>query len=688
MKVPALINFTDNNERLIFGPETPEYKALHSLKSNGEFKSYQSQQLALGASVRYDATGDIFSVMPDTFQNNVIKEDDGYKKGKKQILQDDEEDIDDLNSEEEDVDIEISDDDLDRMVNPTDEDEENADNGLMTQEGDPNGIESDMLTSDPVLQPEQNNEFKNNNQMQVVSLDDLMSILQQITGGDTNGNNQAGGTNAIGGNYDAIPAAKDPAGDAQPAGPGPLVGGKEGLETSYFLNGGKDVLGSEFESSMENIHNLESHIDGEKSYVNVIGASPKRNGGIPQPGAKALGIDNEMDYENPSACFDDEMSNDAAVSISIDSDLEKIGSNRPEEDFNGNPVPNGASRLVADLPNSDDFEDEENYEHDDDTEMLLDIEDDEDMEKPSTVINGRDEDQSGMMEAEGDDFKHPDLDRFGVGDMDYSPEDEVVSYEEDEFEPDYEEEITPAVNVNQNMNLQGQRVQIMLTGVMITMPELTHIGETIKKAGNKLKKIVGKGNTLNMLVEANDKQYVIKYVDQPTNKTKTPFSIRNNNFKSLEEALDRINYKRGARENEVFNKIVDEGVLRMEVASVKESNIFSELNENIKYVAGWNVMPVGYLNLKTCMNETFSRITQSGKEPNTLILTEAGEYYLLKGNMKERSKIGTKKEIVNMKEGKSYGVSKVVGIYENTAEGLGEIMYKIKRTSIPLLVWR
>ena len=65
-----------------------------------------------------------------------------------------------------------------------------------------------------------------------------------------------------------------------------------------------------------------------------------------------------------------------------------------------------------------------------------------------------------------------------------------------------------------------------------------------------------------------------------------------------------------------------------------------------------------------------------------------GGYYLIKGNLKERSKIGTKKELVYLKENKNYGIAQVVGIYENNASGLGKIMYKIKRTSVPLLVWK
>ena len=42
---------------------------------------------------------------------------------------------------------------------------------------------------------------------------------------------------------------------------------------------------------------------------------------------------------------------------------------------------------------------------------------------------------------------------------------------------------------NKYININGQQVKLILTGVMIQMPELNYIGEEVKKSGNKLKEI-------------------------------------------------------------------------------------------------------------------------------------------------------------------------------------------------------
>ena len=663
MKIPALIDFTDNNKRKVFASDTPEYKALMLLRKEGSFKLYQNQQLSKGSSVGFNASEDIFFTQPDTFEKNAIKEfamPQNNKKSEKQILQDDEEDIDENGEFEDDVDIEIGDDELERMVNGEDE--------LPAEEE----IEGDEVITEPIEEIEP----VNNNQMQVVSIDDLRAILQEIM--PEIGSTQV--SSAVSTNVSGAPA--------QEAGSGPLQGGKEALKKVFFQGDGNETLDSEFEPLDQNIQQLESHIDGEKPYVSVIGGVPNKNGTVPQPGAAALETDDAsegLDYDNPSGCIDD-YENNPEVDNGILSDIDKLMSNAPDESFTGDEVPTGASRLVADLPVSNDFDPEDDYEHDEDTELLLDEPD------KSEIVNGEDEETSGMMEAPGDgeDFRNPDLDRFGVGEMDYSPDDEeVISYNQSEFEPDYEEKQEPAISMNRNVNVGGTPVHIILTGVMISMPEINHIGESVKKAGNKLTKIEGKNNELKIIVETDTKRYTINYVDQPRNKTKTPFSINKIQFQSLEEALERINYNTEKNESRVFNKIITEDILHNEVSGPKGSTILEGFKENVKNdISSWSVMPVGVLNLKTGLNETFSRITQAGKEPNTLIMTESGNYYLLKGNLKERSKVGTKKEIVYLKEKKSYGTAKVVGIYENNAAGLGEIMYKTKRTSISLLVWK
>ena len=221
---------------------------------------------------------------------------------------------------------------------------------------------------------------------------------------------------------------------------------------------------------------------------------------------------------------------------------------------------------------------------------------------------------------------------------------------------------------------------------MIQMPELNYIGEEVKKSGNKLKEINGKGIELNILVESKDnKKYNINFKDIQLNKNKTPFSICNYKFTTLEEELNKINYKRELTENRVFESINKE-LLERNTQEFKESTIFKGY-ENVKDISTWRVKTVGSLNLKNGLNETYSRMTECGKELNTLIKTDSGNFYLIKGNMKERTKIGTKKEIVEGRSLKSLGNATVIGLYENNIIGLGEIMFKIKRTSIPLLCW-
>lgn len=650
MKVPKNIDFSNNNKRKVFDKNTPEYKSLKKIKDEGDFKLYQNQQLAKGSSVGYNISEDIFFTQPNTFEKNTIKEFSIPKKENKQLLQDDE-DLDD-----EDLDIEIGNEDLDNLMDNED-DLENEDNEIF----------DNNLDNQEIVEP------INNNKMEVVSIDDLRKILSEILP-----------QNDMNNSTDSI---------VNQTSKGPLKGGKEALKKTYFQGSDNEVLDSEFEELYQNLKNLESHIDNEKPYVDIIGAKPKK--GIPQPQLAPLenneDEDYSMDYNNPSGCFDYSMQN-PEVKDSIFSDIDKLRSNAPDESFNGNEVPKGANRLIADLPNSDDFDANEEdiedysldneYNHDEDTELLL----DDDKE----IIDGENEDVSGMMESPIGDFKNPDLDRFGVGEMDYSPNnEEEISYDSSEFEPDYEEEIEPAISMNKKVNINGQPIHIILTGVIIGMPEINHISESVKKAGNKLTKIEGKNNELKIIVETNTKRYTINYIDQPKNKTKTPFSINNIKFQSLDEALERINYNTEKKENHVFNTIITKDILSNEVSGPKKSNIFEGFEKDMKNnVSGWNIMPVGVVNLKTGLNETFSRITQAGNEPNTLMLTESGVYYLIKGNLKERSKIGTKKELVYLKENKNYGIAQVVGIYENNASGLGKIMYKIKRTSVPLLVWK
>ena len=640
MKIPASIDFSDTYDRKIFDENSKEYKALSSLVKSGEFKEYQNQQLIMGVSVRYDMTSDVFTVQPDKFQNNELKEGLELSSG-------------------DDIDIESDYDELDKFMSD--------DDGIEDEELVPS-IDPALPPSDEDVEAEyqtwqsQTNEPENNNQMQVVSLDDVMSIIQQVLGNGP-------GAPAVTASMAPVASESTPEGKS-----GPLEGGKEALKKVYFQGSGNETLDSDFEALYNNIQNLESHISGDNSYANVINANPSLEGAVEQPGLKVMNSFEDTVIE-PQA---------EIVNMNAGAYVAKYGQDQEPgyyEDSEEGLM--GPDRLVSDLPASDD--DIQDYDSDDEgKEFLLDIEEDED------IIDGQDEDESSMMEAPGDEnYKHPDLDRFSAVD-DYSPEEESFDVELglDELFPAYEEPMTPKITANKQMNIGGQQVQIILTGVMITAPELNYIGESVSKMGNKLKCIHGKDNEINIIVEANNKQYTINYTEEKRNVTKTPFSIKNKfKFSSLEEALSTINYKRVEKEAKVFKKIMSKDVINRGTNNFKDADILKEFKD-IKNISAWNVKSVGFLNLKNGLNETFSRITQTGKESNTLVKDENNNFYLIKGNLKERSKIGTVKELIDLKEKKNYGNVEVVRLYENTDEGLGEIMYDIKRTSVPLLVWK
>lgn len=601
-------------------------------------------------------------------------------------------DKDDLNISGEDIDIEADDDWLTSILNDDMMDYEKEELIGSQIVHDFNNKEPEFPAFEqPIDEP------TNDNKMQVVSLDDVLSIIQQVMGNTSAPVNQS--ASAVSTGTSEVPVMTGDDGPGKTA--TPLQGGEEALKKVFFQGEGNETLDSDFDALYDSINNLESHVTNDSSYVDVVGGRAMKSD-IEQPGLKAI----DRDFDNSS--------NNTGSSIAsgqetvIEPQAEIVGDETPEVDIDFNPsgcqsmkIPVaerkpgiyndiedgelGPDRLVQGLPKSSDWDDDDEYDHDEDTELLLDIDEEED-------TDGSIEDGEELVEAEVDELtgemKHPDLDRFSAVD-DYSQDDDEfeIGIPEDEFEPAYEEPQGNAITVDKSMNIGGQKVKLILTGVMITESELKYIGETVKNAGNSLKKIEGQGNKLNIIVEAEEKQYTINYIDQPRNKTKTPFSIKSHQFTSLEEALDRINYKRGQKESEVFNKIIDESILLREFANTRDADIFNDFKE-VKIASNWAVRNVGALNLKNGLNEVFSKITQTGTEPNTLVKDQNNNFYLIKGNLKERSKVGTKKELVEYKQNKSLGVVEVVGLFENDEKGLGKVMYKIQRTSIPLLVWK
>lgn len=273
---------------------------------------------------------------------------------------------------------------------------------------------------------------------------------------------------------------------------------------------------------------------------------------------------------------------------------------------------------------------------------------------------------------------------------------EYMTEDESDFSGDYEaeEDEVEAITANGIANINGQPVQIILTGVMITPAEIRIISEAAKKEGLKLNKVEGAGNIIHFVMESKSKsKFIIKYDDLQYAKTKTPFSLDNNNFRTLNEVFSVIKNKEQQiiKESKFFEKLVSKkGLEKRRISDVKESTILKEFEGKIsdKYMHGWNVKSVGALNLKSGLNEVYSDVTKHTKEPNTLIKTNDGKYYLIKGNLKERSKKGTKRQIVDIPLKKDFGIGTVIGVYENNINGLGEIMFETKRTSISLLAWR
>lgn len=197
-----------------------------------------------------------------------------------------------------------------------------------------------------------------------------------------------------------------------------------------------------------------------------------------------------------------------------------------------------------------------------------------------------------------------------------------------------------------------------------------------------------KKNSLDIFVECNNKKYKIHYEDVPKTMGKKPFSIKDEKFTSLNEALDKISgiNRKSAMEKLNFHKMVDKNILASEKNNNFKESTFFEGFENIKEVKSWNVKVLGNISLKTGVNEVLSNIT--GKGNNTLVKTNEGQYFLIKGSLNENSKVGTQKELVDLDRRCEYGVAKVIGVYENTMKGLGQIMEKIQRTNIPLLIWK
>lgn len=257
---------------------------------------------------------------------------------------------------------------------------------------------------------------------------------------------------------------------------------------------------------------------------------------------------------------------------------------------------------------------------------------------------------------------------------------------------DSPEVLEPAniVEPGSTISHRGVPVKVQITGWLITVPEVNSLAESVYKSGGKLRGLGSKSeNKLTLVVESNKKLYKILYEDRSRTETQKPWSVGKLHFTSLTEAVKNINKNKISDKERYFKKLIGEStdLRNRNSVNIKESDIFADF-KNVKYTAGWNVKAVGPLDLKKGLNEVYSNITEGSKAKNTLFKTKSGQYYLIKGNLGEGSQKGTKKELLDLEGRRNYGEGQVVGIYENTIKGLGQIMFKIRKTSIPMMVWK
>ena len=168
------------------------------------------------------------------------------------------------------------------------------------------------------------------------------------------------------------------------------------------------------------------------------------------------------------------------------------------------------------------------------------------------------------------------------------------------------------------------------------------------------------------------------------------FSVKKlNSVVEKENNFKRFNNAEILRSKEVknFKSLINEDIANRSFSNIKESDLLKD-KDSKNYTSSWNVKSVGTVNLKNGLNEVYSNIIDHSNENNLLVATKDGNYFIMKGNLKERSKIGTKKDLVDLERKKNFGEGTVIGIYENSLKGLGEIMYKVRKTRLPLLTWK
>lgn len=600
MSISKTIDFSDLKVSRAFHNKTKAYEILHSMNES-TWKNYVNKMLINKVKVKYDANLDAFTATP-------LKE--TQMTDKKYLLQDEEEDGMDMESNAMEI---INSVDTDDMGISTPETEI-----YPAQEPEAISVPEPEVIAPVVSQPAPSPS---------IDLSQLEALLTKILG--TSGAGSVTPNPAT----PPMPASQTPA-------PGRFVG---------------NILDTEFENNSDNISFIEQKKE-EGGYMDLIDPkySQKKAGmaGTDEVMADITGLEDEIAGEP--------MSNTATVN-----DQEELNEwgQAENDDYTHHGAATGTLKETdeEELNEWGQSENDEYTHHGENTGKLNEIDEEE-------------EEMPGEEESESDEW--------GMGEE--SDDDSALSsYESEEDEP---------ITAKGTANVGGQPVQIILTGVMITPQEVSYVAESAKAIGMRLKAVKGAGKVVNFIVEADKKTYTIKYEDLPKSKTKTPFSIKNYTFQTLDEALNGINLSKtkSLKEAANFKSLVGADIANRTITDIKEANILKEFAGKISkdYIAGWNMKGVGTINLKTGLNETYSNITEHSDEENTLVKTKDGQFYLIKGNLKERSELGTKKQLVDLEGKRDYGVGTVVGIYENSVKGLGQIMFKTKRTVLPLLAWK
>lgn len=275
----------------------------------------------------------------------------------------------------------------------------------------------------------------------------------------------------------------------------------------------------------------------------------------------------------------------------------------------------------------------------------------------------------------------------------------LLDIQEDEMNPEnvpgYNIDGLPSANndfnamdnpIDKFVKKDGIPIRIVLDGMILLGSELGYISEAVRSAGKRLKSIKGEKKRLKIFFESNNKEYCIEYVDAPRSENNKPFSIiedkKMKTFGSLNEAINSTSKGRNSREKELFELFLNEDTSTREINNIKGADIFDILKE-VNAQNSFYVKSAGSVNLKNGLNEVFSNILSHKDFPNTLVKNEKDEYFLIRGSLREAA---NDMSMINTRGNKSYGKIQIVEKFANTQEGLGEIMYKVKKTCIPLFV--